>query len=100
MQSTTCPAEKPDGFEKGDDSVAYAVIVNGQGYSIEYNGKSIGLKPGMNYGTFDMQAGAQRATITQNGQVVLTAAGGPCSYQDCVDGIYNMNVEVSGTHLL
>ncbi|OJD39955.1 glucan endo-alpha-glucosidase agn1 [Diplodia corticola] len=112
LQSTTCPREgeggvyaKPDGWDKGEDVLSWAVIVgddaDGWSANLISDGEqiaSVGLVAGLNYGKAEgLKAGFQRLEVVDgDGNAVRVAAGGRCVSTGCPDCIYNMNPQVVG----
>ncbi|KAB2575988.1 Glucan endo-alpha-glucosidase Agn1 [Lasiodiplodia theobromae] len=112
LQSTTCPLEgnggvyaKPDGFDKGEDVLNWAVVVgeDAEGWKANLisDGEQIGsveLVAGLNYGKAEgVKAGFQRLEVVDaDGKTVRVAAGGRCVSTGCPDCIYNMNPQVVG----
>lgn len=112
LQSTTCPLEgnggayaKPDGWDKGEDVLSWAVVVGDDAEGWKANlisdGEQIGsveLVAGLNYGKVEgVKVGFQRLEVVDaDGNTVRVAAGGRCVSTGCPDCIYNMNPQVVG----
>ncbi|KAL3419640.1 glucan endo-alpha-glucosidase agn1 [Phlyctema vagabunda] len=99
LQSVDCNgASPPSGFSSGTDTVAWAVVVDGVGsYRIRYGSQSADLAVGLNSGEWPATAGSVRFEIVDSlGTLMYVANSGACISDFCVDGIYNMNVQVAG----
>lgn len=99
---------KPDGFDSASDLVSYAVVLpegaDTEEWSLRFHSGSklstiTGLKPGLNFGNSAAAVGAQRMELVKRvdgaDEIVATAEGARCIYDDCPDCTYNMNPHVA-----